>query len=303
MKSVSQLFIKKTKDEKTIYIINTELTLKFNGEQEAAQFLVEAIRFWREKRTFFCHNTTTEWTGEGKERKRIVLPEEEWEFSYKTPSDCGGCVRGQEILNKIFGNCRKFNALPFVINSSDREYFFSFDLLKHFAENGHESTACLIEEHKQEEVRKEADVEAEQKHKLLKEQSVMLVERLAGEVISEKLRQQILPYAGNNSLTIASPDVAVVLTSRSVYGSGGGGIGYYDQVHVFFRSHAIMKEWQWRDRYSESADKPWLAVHAIGTVKVSEKDNEVHVEVELVNNHHGNRTATYTFDSPTPTDE
>ena len=95
-------------------------------------------------------------------------------------------------------------------------------------------------------------------------------------------------------------DVAAVLTSRSEWGSSGG-IGYYDQVRVFCGSQADMKEWQWRDRYSASNDKPWLAVHAIGAVKVSKKDNKVNVEVELVNNQHGNRTATYTFDPPKAT--
>jgi len=90
-----------------------------------------------------------------------------------------------------------------------------------------------------------------------------------------------------------------VLTSRSEWGSSGG-IGYYDQVRVFCGSQADMKEWQWRDRYSASNDKPWLAVHAIGAVKVSEEDNKVNVEVELVNNRHDNRTATYAFDPPKP---
>lgn len=305
MKSVSQLFTEKTESGRTTYLLNTELALKFNSEQETAQFLVEAIRFWREKRKFFCgSDATSKWVGEGKKRKRIDLPEKKWGFHYKTPSDCGSCVSGQEILDKIFGSRHKFNALPFVVYHGDRQYSFSFDLLKHFTENGHDSTVHLIEEREQEEERRKAKVEDKQKRKLLKEQSAKLAKRLGDTAISEELRQQILPHADNKSLVIVSPDIAAVLTSRSEYGSGGGSIGYYDQVRVFFGSQADMKEWQWRDRYSESDDKPWLAVHAIGTVKVSKKDNEVNVEVELVNNRHGNRNRieTYTFDLSKPTD-
>lgn len=134
----------------------------------------------------------------------------------------------------------------------------------------------------------------------LTEKEVKLNERLGDTVINNELRRQILPHADNKSLVIASSDVAAVLTSRSEWGSSGG-IGYYDQVRVFYGSQADMKEWQWRDRYSASNDKPWLAVHAIGAVKMSEKDNKVNVEVELVNNRHGNRTATYIFDPPKPT--
>lgn len=112
--------------------------------------------------------------------------------------------------------------------------------------------------------------------------------------ITKELQQQILPYADRKSLVIVSQDVAVVITERSEYGSGGG-IGYYDQVRVFCGSQSEMKEWQWRDRYSASNDKPWLGVNSIGNVKVSEKEDKVIVEVELVNGKYENRTVTYTF--------
>jgi hypothetical protein len=283
MKTVEQLFL------------NAEFVPQFSGEQESAQYLVEAIRFWRDKRGFFCHDTTWKWEGEGnKDAKRVDLPEEEWHFSYKTPSTCGGCVSSQKILDKIFGDHRKFNSLPFVTYHGDRQYSFPFDLLKHFAENGHDSTVRLIEERKQEARRRESEAEVEQNAKLHEEQGAKLAERLGDTAVSEELRRQILPYADNKSLVIMSPDIAAVLTSRSEYESSGG-IGYYDQVRVFFKNQTDIKEWQWRDRYSASNDKPWLAVHSIGAVNVSEKGNKVIVEVELVNNQYGNRTVTYTF--------
>ncbi len=115
--------------------------------------------------------------------------------------------------------------------------------------------------------------------------------------ITKELQQQILPYADRKSLVIVNPNVAAVITERSEYGSTGG-IGYYDQVRVFCGSQSEMKEWQWRDRYSASNDKPWLGVNSIGEVKVSEKDSNVIVDVELVNGKYENRTVTYTFDTP-----
>jgi hypothetical protein len=315
MQGIHQLFVETGETERVIgwssvegeikaqgpfYELNAEFKPQFSNEQEATQYLVEAIRFWRGKTTLFCGEDTQRWEGEGKDAKRVDLPEEEWNFSYKTPSTCGRCRRAQELLDKIFGDRRKFNALPFVTYHGDRQYSFPFNLLKYFAENGYDSTVRLIEERKQEEARKKAEAEAEQQRKRREEQETKLAERLGDIVISDELRRQILPYADNKSLVIASSNVAVVLTSRSEWGSSGG-IGKFDQVHVFCGSQADMKEWQWRDRYSASNDKPWLRVDAIGAVEVSEKDDKVEVKVELVNKQYGNRTVTYTFDPPKPT--
>lgn len=302
MQPVNQLFVAKIEGGETYYPLNAELVLQFGGEQEATQFLVEAIRFWRGKRGFFCNDITSKWEGEyGKDAKQVALPEEEWRFSYKTPSDHCYCVSGQEILDKIFGDRRKFNVLPFVTYNGDRQYSFTFNLLKHFAENGHDSTVRLIEEREQEAVRKKAEAEAEHKRMLCEEQSAQLAGRLGDTIISEELRRQILPYADEESLVIAAEhDVAAVLTTRSEHGSSGG-IGYYSQVRVFYGSQEEMQEWQWRDRYTASNDKPWLRVYAIGAVKVSENKNGAEVEVELVNNEHSNRKATYTFNPPKPT--
>lgn len=87
----------------------------------------------------------------------------------------------------------------------------------------------------------------------------------------------------------------VNIDSRSEYGSSGG-IGYYSQVHVSYGSQKQMKEWQWRDRYSASNDKPWLHVYAIGEVKISEEETQTVIEVELLNRENGSRWATFVFD-------
>ena len=287
---VKKFFIR----EENRYDLNYGLELDFHNKQESARFLVEVIRFWQGRAKLFCGERTKQW--DEKSEKWIDLPEEKWKFSYKTPSTCGGCVRAQRILDEIFGSREKFNALPFVTFQGDRQYSFPFDLLEYFAENGHDSTIRLIKERGQEAARKKAEAEAERQRKLRKEQNAKLAERLDGMTISDELRRQILPYV-DEPMVIASSDVAAVLTSRSEWGSTGG-IAYYDQVRVFCGSQADMKEWQWRDRYSASNDKPWLQVDSIGTVKISEKDKKVIVEVELVNEEYSNRTVTYTFDLP-----
>ena len=103
--------------------------------------------------------------------------------------------------------------------------------------------------------------------------------------ISEELRQQISSHENNETLTIVSPTIAVVITSRSELGSSGG-IGYWSQVNVFCNGQSDMKEWQWRDRWSEIYDKPRLAIHGIGEVKIFE-ENGTTIEIELINDQHG----------------
>jgi len=272
------------------YELNPEFRPQLKDEQEAAQLLVEVIRFWREKIHMFCYQYTPEREGD--------LPEYNWRFGYKTPSTCGRCVMAQNLLDKIFGDRSRFNALPFVTYEGDRFYSFSFEMLKYFAENGYEATVRLINERKKDKLRKAAEEELEKQRRIRAEKERKLAEKLGGRTISEELRQQIIPYADNKSLVIVSPNIAVVQTFRSEWGSSGG-IGYYDQVRVFCGSQSEMREWQWRDRYSASNDKPWLAIDEIGNIKISEGE-KVTVEVELVNKKYGNRTVTFTFDPPKP---
>jgi hypothetical protein len=295
-KSAKKFFVETGSGEEKRFVLNEKLSLSFKDDQEAARFLIEVIRAWHMKRGLFCGGGNTwEWKGEGKNQERVVLPEEKWGFSYKTPSTCGGCVSGQKILDKIFGDRHKFNSLPFIKFHGDRQYSFSFELLKHFAESGPEATTKLIEERKREKARKEAEEKAEQERQLNETRLTKLTKRLDKTQISDDLRTKILKYADDASLKIVNPDIAVVQDSRSEWGSSGG-IGYYDQIRVFYGNQSSMQEWQWRDRYSASNDKPWLRIDSIGKVKVSEEKGKVIVEVELVNKKYDNRTATFTFD-------
>lgn len=278
------------------YELNEKLELSYKSVQKGAQFLVEAIRFWHNKRGFFCHDNTQGWEGEGKESKRVDLLEDEWTFSYKTPSTCGGCISGQRILDKIFGSRSRFNNLPFVVYHGDRSYSFRFDLLKHFAGFGHESTVQLIEKRKKEEARKKAEAEAERQQELRKEQNDKLAEKFSDVEISDDLRRQIVPHV-DKTIVVVSKDIAIVKDSRSEWGSSGG-IGYWDQIRVFCGGQSDMHEWQWRDRYSASQDRHDLRVNGIGQVEVSEGDGQITVKVELINKEYGNRSTSFAFDQP-----
>jgi len=285
---VKKFFVEEKNDEgKTYFMLNDQLKVpKFKSDQEACQFLVDVVREWTGKTGLAC--------GGSPHREE---PESEWGFSYKTPSTCGGCIRAQEILDKIFGDRSKFNSLCFVQYHGDRQYSFSFEMLKHFAENGKENTVRLMQERKQEAARKDAEAKAEEQRKLCEKQDAKLNERLGKTKISDELRQQILPFVDRETLKIVNSEIGAVVDSRSEYGSSGG-IGYWDQIRVFCGAQSQMQEWQWRDRYSARNDKPWNRINGIGKVKVSEKDNKTVVEVELLNEKHSNRTAWLTFDKP-----
>jgi len=122
---------------------------------------------------------------------------------------------------------------------------------------------------------------------------IRIEESLKGQTVSLDTRAYLATVSASD-LKVVDPDTLVFLGSRSEWGSSGG-IGYFAQVTAYYRGQTDMQEWQWRDRYSASKDKPWLSVHGIGRVTASEKDGKVQLEVELVNNQHGNRKTSFTF--------
>lgn len=275
---IGQLFVK---DGERL-MLNRSLELRLKDEQSAAQFLVAAIRHWHKERGFFCHDNTSE-------------TEEKWSFGYKTPSDCGGCVSGQQILDKIFGNRGKFNALPFVTYHGDRYYSFPFELLNFFAENGSTATGRLMAERQETETRAKAATQAELERQERAKQEQQLIERLGAQEISDELRVQLLPYATDQSLVIVNPRIAVKSGERSEYGSVGG-IGYYDQVIIFCSSQRQTQEWQWRDRYSASRDRHDLRIDSLGQIEIVEQGGQTIITVEILNKRYNNRTATFCFD-------
>ncbi|MFA6198141.1 MAG: hypothetical protein WC734_03240 [Patescibacteria group bacterium] len=291
---VAAFFVEKTEGNEAYWAINDGLTLALESVQERCAFLADVIRYWHDRRRFFCHDNTTTWEGEGENRARVDLPESSWTFSYKTPSDCGGCVNGQRFITKIFGNCRVFNALSFVTFHGDREYSFRFDLLVLFAEQGEAAVKAKVAEEKAEAARCQAEVEAEANRKQLEAQKAKLAERFAGVEISDELYAQILKHAVDSTLTISSPNVAAVVTSRSEWGSSGG-IGYWSGVRVYYGAQSDHQEWQWRDRYSADNDRPYLSINSLGAITVIETGGKIEITVEL-KNRTGSRTTTFIFE-------
>lgn len=101
------------------------------------------------------------------------------------------------------------------------------------------------------------------------------------------------------STTVVSPDL-VICTARRHLNSGSAGMGYFSQVHVWYKGQAEMKEWQWRDCYSADRDRPELSVHGIGQVVVKPMIGldvkAVEVRIELLNKRHGSRHTVFTFE-------
>ena len=125
-------------------------------------------------------------------------------------------------------------------------------------------------------------------------ENVSLDDRLDGITITDDLRNQLVKYAKNKVLKVVNPNLAVVATERSEWGSSGG-IGYWDQVRVLYGNQEQMQEWNWRHRFDSDLDKPELVIHDIGKVEVIEKDGGVVVEVEITNVRHPSRKATFAF--------
>lgn len=113
--------------------------------------------------------------------------------------------------------------------------------------------------------------------------------------VGETMRNYLTSVDANKTiwaLKIVAPDIAVFRTDRSEWG-GSGGIGKFHQANVYYKGQVEMQEWQWRDRWSASNDKPWNYIGGFGKVDIK-KNGEVVMKVELLNNN-GNRTATFRF--------
>ena len=85
-----------------------------------------------------------------------------------------------------------------------------------------------------------------------------LLKNQAAEV-GETMRNYLASIHANKTiwvLKVIAPDIAVFRTDRSEWG-GSGGIGKFHQVNVYYKGQVEMQEWQWRDRWSASNDKPW----------------------------------------------
>lgn len=118
-----------------------------------------------------------------------------------------------------------------------------------------------------------------------------LAERFGEIKIDDELREQISPYIDNKTLTIANGYLAAAVTERSERGKG---IGYWDQVRVFFYDQNAMQEWNWRHKDDQHRDQKHLSVKSIGDVKMLKDGDRIIATIELINND-GSRTVDFEF--------
>jgi hypothetical protein len=313
MNSVEKLIVKNKKGK--FEINEYKKTLQFETPEEAVQFLIDAIRFWKDKFPLFFNDNHTRWRKQ-KSRNRlkwVELPENKWKFDYQYKkgcycncsecyySYCKRCDRSNKVLHKIFGDTKNFNNLPFVTfhNYSGGYYCyycFSLNLLKYFVKHGHKKTSQLVEKIKERKKKKKAEKRAKEEAAYKQKKLDELNEMLNGEPIDPNLQKQILEYVGYG-LHFVNSEVAVVVTSRTISGNTGGN-GYYDQVRVFYKNKELMREWQWRDRFEARKDKHWLRVLDIGEVNITKEDNTLKVKVERINDQkYHNRSTIFTFET------
>lgn len=293
-------FLRKDDDGRYVTV---GLDTPFENSRDAAAFLIQLIVYWQNKNvSLFCN----EWQEE----------DGDWIFNYKTPSTCGGCVRAQRVLNNIFPTGTAcFNALLFVENVDDRQCQFRLRHLKAYADHGLEHVRQLVAREKDR--KRQAEEE-----KRLENRVGELKALLGGGEVDEQVFQGLLKLGKLRIAKVVHPQLVVAVTDESDYRQTDSaawegsyspdinywmyendmgnpnrgvskGISYFDSVHVFFRSAHEVRSWKWRDGEDPSNDKPWLAVHGIGAVEVSEQGNVVRVEVE--NSSHGNRMVEFTF--------
>ncbi len=284
---IDQLFIEKAEGNNRYYILNESLPLTFKDEQEAAGFLVEAIRAWKSKGLFLNEVRVPEGSN------AADIPEDKLVVTFRY-------FRGEAaeryfkpvlaLQEKILPNLTELGFVEKDVvcgcGCGHISYSYPFQMLELFAKEGREGL-----------LRRENEKRAEKEREALRSQNESLDKKLAGKEITPELREQLLPHSWEKIMVVNST-VALLQGDRSEYGSSGG-CGYWSQVYCFCGSQKQMQEWQWRDRYSADNDRKWLCVQDIGKVEVSEKEGKTIVVVELVNKNHGNRSTTFTFDKPT----
>jgi len=212
--------------------------------------------------------------------------------SYKSPTTCGGCHEGRKNVAAL-----KLDHL--VKFMGDRQYRIPREVFQQALSRVSLKYQSSLNQINAEIEKLDSELKKirEKLGSLKKEKE--LWQKLADTTDSISPSSTLFDFLLNFSkyieeVKVVEPDIAVIQTSRSEWG-GSGGIGYFDQITVYFYGQTEMEEWQWRDRYSASRDRWDLRIHGIGQVKI-EADDIVEVRVELINNKYGNRWAIFHFE-------
>ncbi len=126
-----------------------------------------------------------------------------------------------------------------------------------------------------------------------------VAELLGGEKVSDANLRAMVEFCQDSnwpeSTKVISPDV-IICVGRRHLDSGSAGMGYFSQIHIWYKGQKDMREWQWRDCYSASADRPELFIYGVGEIEVESSDGKVKIKIELLNREHGSRYTTFTFE-------
>jgi hypothetical protein len=80
---------------------------------------------------------------------------------------------------------------------------------------------------------------------------------------------------------LTSPEIAVIVSSRRDC-SAGGGVARYSILRVMYKDEVKMREWQYSDKYSHSADRWDLMILRTGKVEITEAGETISVTVECI---------------------
>lgn len=288
---VRQLFVN---DEVGEVVLNRSLDIGLADEKSQVQFLLAAIGYWEDKRALFCRDTRSGWSSMSISIGDFSISESKRELLYKTPSKCELCVLCQELLDRIFGDHRKFNTLPFVTYLGDREYSVSFSLLEFFANYGREATEIYIQKVGEVINKRLALSLTIRELQLHQERRAQILGRFKDREIDSELMTQLSRNDVDQSLIIVNPRIAAMIDGRIEVGQDKSCI-YWDQVVVFCGSQRQLQEWLWDDDSQASKKDVTLCVEGLGLIEIGEQEGVTTVQVEIINRY-GNRTATFRFD-------
>lgn len=218
--------------------------------------------------------------------------------SFKNPSTCGGCVNGKVNLGAIFGD-----KIPYLKYKGDRCYDVEpFNNYKNpgyseatpqgtiyhntasdieiLAAYGKEKGAQLLDNIN----RIKDDKERIKAEKKLYEDVVVLLGK-DFKAVKDQMPEAVefLREMNPSSLKLEAIDTKsktlVLGGSRSEYGSSGG-IGYFSRVIVWSNGQSQEKEYQWRDRWSASNDKPQYHFNNLKIKAIKKEGSTLNLDVE-----------------------
>jgi hypothetical protein len=217
-------------------------------------------------------------------------------MTFKDPSTCGGCVRGQAIMKTIFGDYAK---MPFVEYEGDRVYNVDLKLAETFLKDG--KLGVEVEKEKRslekakEELMKEQEQDNKEKEKLYKRYGNDIA-KIPG-LVEKLLESPKHRRNGSETLLDLKVDVEQGVAAyivESHWWSDSSGIGKSSDIRVLRAGQEKEISKQWRDQSSASSDNYANDYNKID-IKSIAKDKVV-VEATPARDEYASNKSEFTFD-------